>query len=624
MEAGETRLSIDCGSASTVAVLAWPDGRASVLPFDGLPYLPSGLFLAEDGQVWTGRRAWQAAETQPHRFVPNPRRTNDGELVINGSEAEAVEFAAAPLRRAAAEAEGVVGEPVRDVRLVVPAGWGPRRRTWMRQVAHRAGLGQPRLVEAPVAVTEHLVATGVRLTVGSFVVVCDVGAGAEVTVLRRGPAGFEVLATLADPAAGGAAVDLALTAAVLHGREVPAGGMGQWAMAESVRVAKETLGSHPAVTVPVAGHHPVIADRAMLDAAAQPVVRRVAELTQQCIAAADLTSGDLAGIYCVGGSAHLPRLDAAIAEHTGVTPMLVAEPQLIAARGAAEVGAPAVGVGAVEVTVPPIRRAVAIAVPGLASLALLWQALLTAERNNTLSAYYYVLFNLGELTMAAVFALVACIAAGTILGSLIAARSPTPELRTEGGKVSIGILAGVSLGVAIAALYAVVISQYFGLPLRGFLTWALWPIAPTAVLAVVMAIIAARQWRTPSGGWSTLLATPTGSVVTAAVGMGLIQYARTADRWPHLVVWLDLTARIGGLLLGIGTVMALVTPLIFRIVLAAPIAVISAAIVTGQSTGILGVSYAIAITVWWAARVWTRLIHPTTGPTTLSPPGRGG
>ncbi|WP_200214497.1 hypothetical protein [Micromonospora coerulea] len=55
-----------------------------------------------------------------------------------------------------------------------------------------------------------MLATGLQLPVGAFIVVCDVGAGAEVPVLRRDPAGFEVLSTLADPAAGGTAVDRAL------------------------------------------------------------------------------------------------------------------------------------------------------------------------------------------------------------------------------------------------------------------------------------------------------------------------------------------------------------------------------------------------------------------------------
>ncbi|WP_032716989.1 Hsp70 family protein [Salinispora arenicola] len=622
----EVRLSIDCGGASTVAVLAWADGRASVLPFDGMPFLSSAVCVDSDGRVWTGQQAWQAAEAQPARLVPSPRRPADDDLVVDNARVEAVELAAAPLRRAAAEAERVAGGPVRDVRLVVPAGWGPRRRTWMRQVAHRAGLTQPRLVEAPVAVAEHLASTGVRLPVGSFVAVCDVGAGVEVTVLRRTAASFEVLATLADPEAGGASVDSTLAAALTNGRDMAADGAALWVTTESARVAKESLLSYPAVTVPLAGQPPVIANRAMLDEAVRPVVRRVADLTQQTIAAAELSARDLAGIYCIGGSARLPRLGEAIAEQTGITPAVVAEPQFVAAFGAAEAGSASHGVGvAVDVPVPPVRRAVGIVVPGFASLALIWQCIATAERNSALSLHYWVDFNWGGLALAAVFALLGCLAAGTVLGSLIAARSRTQDIRTEGGKVSVGILAAVCLGAAIAGLYAVVTSQYFSLPVGGFLRWALWPIVPIAVLAMVMAVVAARQWRTPHGGWSALLAAPTGSIIAAAAGMGLIQYSLTAARWPNLVVWVDLAGRVGGLLLGAGIVMALVTPLMFRIILAAPVAVISAAIVGAQSTGILAVCYAVAVAVWWTARVWTRVIHSSTATAaSLRPPDGGG
>ncbi|GIM87088.1 Hsp70 family protein [Salinispora arenicola] len=608
----QVRLSIDCGGASTVAVLAWADGRASVLSFDGMPFLPSAVYVASDGRVWTGQQAWQAAEDRPGGLVPGPRRPADGELVVGNARVEAVEVAAAPLRRAAAEAQRVAGGPVRDVRLVVPAGWGPRRRTWMRQVAHRAGLTQPRLVEAPVAVAEYLVATGVRLPVGSSVVVCDVGAGAEVTVLRRAAASFEVLATLADPEAGGTSVDSMLAVALTNGRDTAGGGV-PWVAAESVRVAKEALLSYPAVTVPLAGQRPVIASRGMLDDAVRPVVRRVADLTQQAIAAAELGAGDLAGVYCVGGSARLPGLGEVIAERTGVTPTVVAEPQFVAAFGAAEAGSASPGAGVVvDVPVPPVRRAVGIAVPGLASLALIWQCIVTAERHNVLSVHYWVDVNWGALALAAVFALLGCLAAGTVLGSLIAARSRTQDIRTEGGKVSVGILAAVCLGAAIAGLYAVVTSQYLALPVGGFLRWALWPIVPIVVLAMVMAVVAARQWRTPRGGWSALLAAPTGSIIAAAAGMGLIQYSLTAARWPNVVVWVDLAGRVGGLLLGAGIVMALVTPLMFRIILAAPVAVISAAIVGAPSTGILAVCYAVAVAVWWAARVWTRVVHSST------------
>ncbi|MBQ0977873.1 Hsp70 family protein [Micromonospora sp. M61] len=609
MGAGEARLSIDCGSAGTQAVLAWADGSAHVLTFDGNPAVPSAPHMPANGQ----------AAGQPAAFIPGPRHPME-DATAGDAGGDALEVAASPLRRVAAEAERVVGQPVRDVRVVVPAGWGPRRRTWMRQVAHRAGLPQPRLVEAPVAVAEYLLTTGVRVPVGAFLVVCDVGAGAEVTVLRRGPAGFEVLATLADAAAGGTAIDHALADALIGAST----GEGQRAsVADSVRVAKEALVSHPAVTVPLPDRPPVIANSAMLDEAVRPVAWRVAQLTQETVAAAELTLGDLAGIYCVGGSAQLPHLAAAIAEHTGTAPIVVPEPALVAARGAADVGAvDTATVERVEVPVPPVRRAAAIAVPGFASLALIWQCLLTAERHGTLGVYYSVSVNWGEFTMAAVMALLACLAAGTVLGSLIAARSPTPGTRTEGGRVSVGILAAVSLGAAIAGLYAVVTSQYFGMPVGPYLKWALWPIAPVSVMAVAMAVVAARQWRAPHGGWSALLAAPTGSIVAATLGMGLIQYSLTADRWPDRILWIDIAGRVGGLLLGVAVVMAVVTPLMFRLILAAPLAVIFAAIVSRRAAGMLGVIYAIAVATWWATRLWSRVLRPAPPTPTAPPTGR--
>ncbi|MET7710303.1 Hsp70 family protein [Micromonospora sp. NPDC005413] len=178
--------------------------------------------LASDGTVLTGHAALRAAGADPGRFVPAPRRSPEQSVTVAGVQVDPLDLVAAPLRRVGGEVQRVVGGPVEDVRLVVPAGWGPRRRTWMRHAAHRAGLPQPRLVEAPVAVAGFLLATGTQLPVGSLVAVCDVGGGAEVSVLRRGPAGFEVLATLSDPDAGGTAIDGAVSAALAAVTALPA------------------------------------------------------------------------------------------------------------------------------------------------------------------------------------------------------------------------------------------------------------------------------------------------------------------------------------------------------------------------------------------------------------------
>jgi molecular chaperone DnaK (HSP70) len=161
MRPGEVRLSIDCGSVSAVAVLSWPDGRWIPLLFDGVPQLPAGVYVEADGAFVLGAAALQRASACPERFVPAPiRRIREGRVVVGDRDVEVVDLVAAVLRRVGEEAVTVAAQAPGDVRLVVPAGWGPRRRTALRQAAHRAGLGQPTLVEAPVAAAEHLLASG--------------------------------------------------------------------------------------------------------------------------------------------------------------------------------------------------------------------------------------------------------------------------------------------------------------------------------------------------------------------------------------------------------------------------------------------------------------------------------
>lgn len=143
MRAGEARLAIDCGSSSTTAVVAWPDGTWVPLMFDGEPALPSAVLLSRDGNVLTGHQAWQAAATDPQRFIPAPRRSPEQQVTVAGTDVDTLDLVAATLRRVAGEAQRFLGSVVEDVRVVVPAGWGPRRRTWMRHAAAAAGPASP-------------------------------------------------------------------------------------------------------------------------------------------------------------------------------------------------------------------------------------------------------------------------------------------------------------------------------------------------------------------------------------------------------------------------------------------------------------------------------------------------
>src|SRR6266545_1846562 len=292
------RLGIDYGTVVTRAVLAWPDGRYTQLLVDGTAQLPSAVYVDTDAALWAGPAAQRRAETDPAGLVPHPKRhIADGTVAVRGQPVQVVDLIAATLRRVGEQATQVAGQPVSDVTLTVPAGWGPARRTVLRRAATRAGLAQPHLLEAPVAVAGHLQSAGITIPVGAAILLCDFGAGRfEATVLARTSGGFEVVATIAatlTPTLTPAPTDAADGGASGRPDRVD-GGLG------AVHAAIQALATNPAVAVPAGSGPPVVVDRPTLRTLTRPLLAHAAHTATAAVAAADLTIDALAGVYCHG------------------------------------------------------------------------------------------------------------------------------------------------------------------------------------------------------------------------------------------------------------------------------------------------------------------------------------
>jgi hypothetical protein len=364
---------------------------------------------------------------------------------------------------------------------------------------------------------------------------------------------------------------------------------------------------------------PVVLSAATVQECATPVAQRCAELAAAAVTAADLTPERLAGVYCIGGTAALPPVPAAIGERLGVPVQVLPDPGFVAVLGAAQAGAHA-GPGAVSAppdaaAEPAWRRSVSWAVPGVASLALLLHALLGASFQNGTRQFprvgFYVLVAWGELAMAALFALVACLGAGSFFAAALAHDRRDDARTSPGSRVAGGILAAAASGAAIAGMYGVLAGFYLRVDVGRALGWTLWPVAPVAVIAVVVAVVAARGWRTPVGGWDGLFGFSPVSVLTAAAGMAMMQYSLHTARPPDWAVWIDLAGRGGGVLFGVGLACALVATAALRLVVAVPVTVFVLLIAgTASSTEVLGVIYTIAVTVWYARRLWGLLRSP--------------
>jgi hypothetical protein len=620
------RLTIDYGTVATKAILTWPDGQWTVLQFDGLTLLSSAVALGGDGGLRTGAQAWREAGLHPQRLLASPKRhVRDGTVDVDGRSVDVLDLVAATLRRVGQEAARLAGRPVAELRLVVPPGWGPRRRTAMRTACHRAGLPPPDLIEAPVAVAQHLLATGATIPLGAPVLICDHGADLEATLLGRTGVGFDVLATLSDPDAGGDRLDRDLAGQLAawtgHPPDAP-GDSGAHLppsdplLVANARTAKEALASHPSIAVPVPGHAPILLSAGQLHQLAAPVQTQGAATARATLEAVEgVQAQRLAGVYLVGGGAHLPGADGPVGEQLGRPAHVVTDPQFAAVRGAAAIGASESGLSPTpEDTLRPLLRTLALLVAGFGSLVLVAHAYLSARLERQPGLYdphAYVRANWGELALASVFALITCMAAATLVAANLPPSSGPARTVGVGGQVGTALLIAVAISLCIGGVYGVAGSVYFGLPVDPFLRWTLLPQVPIAAAAIVAAAVSTRLRRPPPNGWDAWLAFPVSSLVAAAAGTILIQVSLSAPRYPWDETLMNLAGRGGGLLLGIGAALVATRP-IYRVIVAAPLAVFAAAIVSWPTSGILAFVYVAAVTMWWVQCLW-RLVRAPAG-----------
>ncbi|MDT5027799.1 MAG: hypothetical protein QOE61_4225, partial [Micromonosporaceae bacterium] len=296
-----------------VAVLETAGRRAQPLLFDGVPRMPAGVFVADDGTLVTGREGLEAAAAQQDRYLAKPATHLTSESVqVGGSPADPVELVGAALRAVADQAAHAGLRPVTEAVLVIPAGWGPRRRTALRLAAHRAGLPEPTLVDTAKAIAQHL-STGssarqAAVPEGSLVLVYRLVESAfEVAILRRQGSGWNNQATIG------------------------------------------------------------VDDLSDLTPAA--AIERTMEVVRQAVDAIDATAADITAVYCQAPLASLPPITAALRQ-AGLTAPLLTATEFDAAYGGLAMQ-PRTS-ASLKTRVSALAQAARIAVPALGAALVLW------------------------------------------------------------------------------------------------------------------------------------------------------------------------------------------------------------------------------------------------------------
>ncbi|MEV4755587.1 Hsp70 family protein [Micromonospora sp. NPDC049559] len=362
------RLSVDFGTSNTVAVLRREDGSEHPLLLDASPLLASAVLAAPNGTLLTGADAERAAPSHPAGYEPNPKRhVDDGTLWLGERELPVDEIIGAVLLRVVTEARRVAGGSAADGTVLThPAAWGRGRLEVLVRAARRAGLTDPRLVPEPVAAAAYF-ATGARpaLPTGHCVVVYDLGAGTfDVSVVRRTPGGFEVLASDGLPDVGGLDLDATV---VGHARSLT-GDSGAWERLDwprdvvdqrarhdlwrGARSAKEQLSRHASAPL-----HVPLAERELhltrdeFETAARPYLDRTVALTLATLRAAGVPRERIAGLFLVGGASRIPLVATLLQRGLGIPPTVTDQPELVVARGGLR--AEAVAAASPAPAVPP-------------------------------------------------------------------------------------------------------------------------------------------------------------------------------------------------------------------------------------------------------------------------------
>ncbi|MFY1673464.1 Hsp70 family protein [Plantactinospora sp. WMMB334] len=369
MRGAGARLGIDFGTYNTVAVLAQPGRDPRPLLFDGSPLLRSAVCADTGERLLVGQDALHTALSLPHSYEPYPKRcVDEGTVLLGGREMSVEDLFAAPLRRVASEARLITSEPVTEAVLTYPAAWGAHRRGTLLAAAGRV-LPTVRLVAEPVAAANFFVEVAGRdLPVGRCAVVYDFGAGTfDVTVVRRGADGFEVLATEGLTDCGGLDIDAAIVDRI--GTTVGGRDAATWARLTSPETTSDRRASQQLWVNARAGkemltratstliHVPLFdvempLGREELEELAAPVISRTVATTRTLLGRVE--SGDsVAAVFLSGGSSRMPAVATALHRALQIAPSVVEQPELVVAEGSLRIPPGSTGTATVATATPP-------------------------------------------------------------------------------------------------------------------------------------------------------------------------------------------------------------------------------------------------------------------------------
>jgi YVTN family beta-propeller protein len=349
-------LGVDLGTTFVAAALASATRVDMFTLGDRSVVTPASVYLREDGTLVTGEAASLRAVSSPDRVSREiKRRLGNPTPVMLGDQPHSVTaLLGTLLRDVVQKVIETEGEPPDRVVLTHPANWGPFRRALFEEVPQHAGLENPPMVTEPEAAAAHYAASRL-LADGQTVAVYDLGGGTfDATVLRKLPAGVEILGTPEGiERLGGVDFDEAIFSHVDYAAD---GALSELDMRDPQNVvalarlrqdcilAKEALSVDTETVLPVflpGRHFDVRITRSDFEDMVRAPIESTIGALSRTLHSAQVKPTDLSAVLLVGGSSRIPLVARMVAAELGRPTVVDTHPKYAVALGAATLAAEA-------------------------------------------------------------------------------------------------------------------------------------------------------------------------------------------------------------------------------------------------------------------------------------------
>lgn len=345
-------IGIDLGTTYSAAAIMQADGKPAILPnSEGQNITPSVVLFPDVGNGYdeplVGDMAKHSAATSPLDVVQFVKRQmgdpNWRFESTSGSTYTAEEVSAIILKKLKNDAELVLGEPVTDAVITVPAYFDDTRRVATKQAGKIAGLNVLRVLNEPTAAA---ISYGLNYENNGTVLVYDLGGGTfDVTIMEIKDGSFDVLATDGNRNLGGFDFDNRIANYVMEQLESQGAGSNLSLddslvaeIREKSELAKKSLSTvtQANIILSVKGkQYRIKITRDHFEEITRDLLRTTEELVEDVMDVAGKKWSDIDHLLLIGGSTRMPMVRNMVKNISGKQPELNVNPDEAVALGAA-------------------------------------------------------------------------------------------------------------------------------------------------------------------------------------------------------------------------------------------------------------------------------------------------